>query len=94
MTAPRSLGPDEPVRAKITEALTSLTAAAEVTVWTRYAEMYLREASRVQSNHDEAQCLASAERDLGRTILASANPSQELRRAFRLIVEARTDATD
>jgi hypothetical protein len=95
VTAPRRVGTqDKQSRPEISEALTSLSAAAEVNVAVRYAQMWLHEAEAAQNARDEIRHLTRAEQELGRAVLASASPSAELRRAFQLTMRARNEATD
>lgn len=81
-------------RPEIREALSSLAAVQEPTLSVRYARMWLIEAQQAENPHDEGRHLAEAERELGSALLASANPSTELCRAFDLTMKARREATD
>lgn len=94
MTASYPSGSIEPERPEIRDALASLSEVVESTLPVRYARMWLREAAVADNSSDEVRHLAKAERELGRAVLASAEPSTELCRAFHLTMRARHEATD
>lgn len=90
----RDTGYHVPDRPEITQALAALSAVEDSTLPVRYARMWLREAAQAADSSDEVRHLARAEAELGRAVLASAGPSDELHHAFQLTMRARHDATD
>lgn len=94
MAAPYPSGSIDPERPEIRDALAALSDVVQSTLPVRYARMWLREAAVADNTHDEVRHLAKAERELGRAVLASAEPSTELCRAFHLTMRARHEATD
>jgi hypothetical protein len=85
---------EELERPEIRNALRSLSDVVDSTLPIRYARMWLREAAIADNTHDEVRHLAKAERELGRAVLASAEPSTELCRAFHLTMRARHEASN
>lgn len=83
-----------PHRPDIEDALRTLSRIGRPTAAVRYAEMWLHEAQSADTHHDEARHLAKAEDQLGRALLASAAPSNELSLAYTLTQRARSEATD
>jgi hypothetical protein len=94
VAAPYPPGSIDPERPEIRDALAALSDVVQSTLPVRYARMWLREAAVADNTHDEVRHLAKAERELGRAVLASAEPSTELCRAFHLTMRARHEATD
>lgn len=77
----------------IREALGSLSRMTSKPLAVRYAEMFLREARHSKTLEDEALKLDRAEQQLGRALIASAYPAQELSLAYTLTQRARSEAT-
>lgn len=78
----------------IREALNALGRVSDKTLSLRYAEMWLTDAARATSREKEAELLSRAEQQLGRAILASGAPGQNVSLAYSLTQRARSDSID